>query len=407
MTQRRSVPEAIARSRIRNVGLAVVIVSAVLVLVVALIHRDDGVEPHDQARGPLTATLPQVEAASSRSGDVPHPSRPAGTVIDVCGLGQVEVESRADPVPGRADALPTALQAALAEMAGSDKISARAVGLYFEGMAAARAARHAAYAGSSGCRDSDTCSDNVEQIAALAAQPFHQQLVTIAGQSNDPAAVALALNLCKEQGTGLQCDERVSAARWASLEPDNAAAWMHVAAEARAHGDSQATAEAMARAAAASRFDDYGRTLLSPIDTSAVRSADTVERFQAQSDITAVWLSWPDAAYGQMTRSCLIDALDDRNRSACSTLAQLIADESMLGRTLSIAIGKRTGWPAERVQALRAEQVRFERALSAEGPVDQADRLACSGLDSMQRFLTERARGGELRDLRQRLAGAR
>jgi len=353
--------------------------------------------------------LPRVETASSRSVTaVPHPSRPAGAlVVDVCGLGQVEVASRADPVSGRADALPLSLQAALAEMEGSNKISARAVGLYFEGMAAARAARHAAYAGSNGCRDSDTCSDNVQQIAALAAQPFHQQLVTIAGQSNDPAAIALALNLCKEPGTAVQCDERVGAARWARLEPDNAAAWMHVVAEADAHADSRAAAEAIARAAAASRFDDYGRTLLSPVDTSAVRSAATVERFQAQSDITAVWLSWPDAAYRQMTKSCLINALNEDNRRACSALAQLIADESMMGRTLSIAIGRRTGWPDEHVQALRAEQVRFERALSTEGPADQADRLTCSGLESMQRFLTERARGGELRDLRQRLAVAR
>jgi hypothetical protein len=352
--------------------------------------------------------LPHVEAASSPSlSDVPHPQRAARAVVDVCGVGQVEVASRADPAPGRADSLAAALQAGLAEMEGSDKISARAVGLYFKGMAAAGAARHAAYAGSSGCRDSDTCSDNVEEIAALAAQPFHQQLVTIAGQSNDPAAVALALNVCKEQGVGLRCDPRVGAARWASLEPDNAAAWLHVAAEAEAHAEPHAVSEALARAAAASRFDDYGRTLLSPIETSAVRSAATVERFQAQSDITAVWLSWPDAAYAQMTKSCLVDALDARNRSACSNLAQLIADESMLGRTLGIAIAKRTGWPAERVQALRAEQVRFQRALSTEAPVDQADRLTCSGLDSMERFLTERARGGELRDLRQRIAAPR
>jgi len=409
LAQRTSLPEAIVRSAVRNVGLAAAVVSAVLFLVIALIHRDDGIEPHDQARRPPTAMLPRVETASSRSVTaVPHPSRPAGTLlVDVCGLGQVEVASRADPVSGRADALPLSLQAALAEMEGSNKISARAVGLYFEGMAAARAARHAAYAGSNGCRDSDTCSDNVQQIAALAAQPFHQQLVTIAGQSNDPAAIALALNLCKEPGTAVQCDERVGAARWARLEPDNAAAWMHVVAEADAHADSRAAAEAIARAAAASRFDDYGRTLLSPVDTSAVRSAATVERFQAQSDITAVWLSWPDAAYRQMTKSCLINALNEDNRRACSTLAQLIADESMMGRTLSIAIGRRTGWPDEHVQALRAEQVRFERALSTEGPADQADRLTCSGLESMQRFLTERARGGELRDLRQRLAVAR
>ncbi|MDQ6684727.1 MAG: hypothetical protein M3Z16_06340 [Pseudomonadota bacterium] len=392
----------------RNVGLAAVAVAAILVFLFAVIRRDDGVEPLDQGRRPPTGTLPHVEAASSSSiVDVPPVSRSAGSIVDVCGVGKVEVRNRADPLPARAQALPAALQAALFEMEGGDKVSARAVGLYYEGMAAAKAARSAAYSGSSGCRDNDTCSDNVQETAALAAQPFRQQLVTMAGQSNDPAAVALALNVCKEQAAGLNCDERVTAARWASLEPDNAAAWLHVAAEAQARADSRAVAEAIARAAAASRFDDYGRTLLSPIETSAVRSAAPVERFHAQSDITSVWLTWPDAAYAQMTKSCLIDALDDRNRSACSTLAQLIADESMMGRTLSIAIGKRTGWPAERVETLRAEQVRFERALATEGPVDQADRSTCSGLDSMQRLLTQRARGGELRDLRQRLAGAR
>lgn|GEM_PF-6751603 len=395
------------RSEGGNVGLVAVIVTVVLLLAAAVINRDDVLGPHDQARRPSMASLPQVEAVYGRSiSELPQPLRSAGSVVDVCGLGQVEVASRVDPVPVRANPPPVALQAALAEMEGSDKISERAVGLYYGAMAAAKAARKVAYSGSSGCRESDSCLDNVQQIAALAAQPIRQQLAMIAGQSNDPAAIALALNLCKEQATGLKCDERVTAARWAHLDPDNAAAWMHVAAEAEARADSRAATEAIARAAAASRFDDYGRTLLSPIDTSAVRSAAPIERFYAQADISAVWMKWPDTAYGQMTKSCLIDALDESKRSACSTLAQLIVDESMLGRTLSIAIGKRTNWPAERVQSLRAEQVRFERFLSTEGPIDQADRLTCSGLDSMQRLLTQRARGGELRDLRHRLTGA-
>jgi len=43
----------------------------------------------------------------------------------------------------------------------------------------------------------------------------------------------------------------------------------------------------------------------------------------------------------------------------------LACDQRVTGPTGRPAGRQRTGWPAQRVEALRAEQVRFERALSA------------------------------------------
>ena len=358
--------------------------------------------PHVAYEAPApTATRPlQSQPSPARQAA----SSPVGAVVDVCGAGPTAVASRSDPVPDSSYGMSSALQSAIAGFESSAQASTRAVGLYYGALSAARTARLTAYAADASCRDSKVCAGNVEDIAVIAAQPFRQGLQALAAHGSDPAVVALALSLCKGQTARSSCGEGVTGTRWATLEPDNAAAWLHVVAEATERSDPRVAAEALARAAASTRFDDYGRRLLAPVDSLDVKSAPTIERYRAQTDIVSAWMTRPEPAYEQLTKSCLLASLDDRARDACSNLAGLVADESMIGRTLAIAIGKRAKWSEERLERLQAEKVEFDRASASDGPSDEAARLTCAGMEAVQRSLTTLSRGGELLELRQKIA---
>ena len=214
--------------------------------------------------------------------------------------------------------------------------------------------------------------------------PVNNSIVLSAIESNDPVIYALALSRCEdgyEMAAG-PC-QGLSWEHWASIDPDNAAPWLWIAAKADDAGDQQGVEEALAKAAIASRFDSYTSTVAAIALGALARDVAPLDKAVAGIDVISTRpIAIPAADL--TARLCSDVAVQQPLRKQqCTSIANDLANGGSTVFDLGVAwsLGKTLGFPADRQANLQMEYQSAVRALLAHNPW----RYAAEGSDLDER----------------------
>lgn len=323
----------------------------------------------------------RAASAVAAAREVAVPARTDET--ELCGIGRVKSGDDGQPrdlAPVRRAAerlrermLPLLLQSA--------DDSSRAAGLLMQALGGDTSAADGLDAGATRARD---------------------ELATLASVKGSPQVYAWAMQACQAQRDEGAC-RLLSADQWARLEPANAVAWLHVAADAQVRRDSAAVAEALYRVAHAPKSDARRAALvgvvlakLPPETDLLARTSLAIElsRLEARAELPLVAAS----------QHCGVNEVRDANRAqVCTGVAELLSrrGSTLAEASLGVRIGERVGWPAERVAA--ASEERDALSLLGTSASSSSSPWSCSALTRTLAHLTETSRHGELAALRSAL----
>ena len=238
-------------------------------------------------------------------------------------------------------------------------------------------------------------------------------LVSEALSNNDPRVAALATQLCDTAPAehAAACSS-MSPARWAAVDPDNVQAWLAVAAEALERSDTRTAREALGRAAQ-SRGSRLIWSDLMPLSNSAVLQAlPPVERQVLAADLIGVGSLLVNNGLMAISRLCSTDALNaPQRRQECSSVAGLMIEhgDTLMEHGIGVGLARRSGWPADRVNALAEEQRVLSEAFAEEtnfgfdqpGPMTMAQ--ACETFHRVEASFALVSNGNEMQAARRAL----
>jgi hypothetical protein len=338
--------------------------------------------PRAAATIPQDASAPRGEATGrTRPPGVAAPAHTAADdgLLEVCGVGRVKLDiNDAAVVDAYATALTkTARERWLAAALDSDDIRARAAGLLLR---------------SRGIQGPQPASAVAEDRDAL---------VQLAVGATDPAVYAMALYACGFDHLAVTTGAcaQLDPAKWAALDPQNAAPWLLVALRARVAKDPAGEAIAFARAVGANRVDGYGWSLFAFAEPELPGDTTPLERWLLAQQAMGVGAAVGLPYYGEITQHCSrLSIEDDAIHDQCGALAETLVAKAntLLDFGVGVRIGERAGWPAARVAGL------LERrdAWLQEG--DQLDGSntqhpwSCQSVRAGNAYLAQRTRLGEL-----------
>jgi len=243
-------------------------------------------------------------------------------------------------------------------------------------------------------------------VVAVAVADARNSLARLAIGTPDPATYALAFHTC---GSGRVRDgdcALLSAEQWARLDPGNAAPWQEVFAAAQQRRDTASANEALHRIATSQRSElrmfDLLRMILevAPDDDASQNGV-----FMLAGQVFGVQAAWPFPAYQPLVSACRQDMLRDSNRrQTCEAIAELLAQKSdtSIERGIGISLGGQLGWPAERTERMRAEQMAYSS--SAHVAIEARDAMSCAAVRRSNEQVRRVARLGETGALRDWLA---
>jgi hypothetical protein len=218
--------------------------------------------------------------------------------------------------------------------------------------------------------------------------PPLEALARQAVTSDDSRVYGLAYHLCQrfpEQGS---CP-RLSAAQWARVDAGNAAPWLFLLDDASRGDDVALVDEALHRIGNAARFD--ARAFAPAAAIAARGGATPAELVAAQTLATAtagITAAFP-APLQALTRACSASALADANRrQACDAVAATLGErsDSRIVPTGGAAVGRRVGWPVERLAPIRAKSVALSERWTSDPWADSRSPGSFS-CDSVRRLL--------------------
>ncbi len=350
-----------------------------------------------------TAALVASSGVASLSNAIePGTASAADDEVQVCGGAWVKSGADGRPSEEAMNAMDDrateeAVSAALVAMEASSDPRALAAARYFRAVRAGLAAEFL-----SKCDGNAVCVARDERSRSQ-GRAQRDALARLAQDSNDPQVYAWAYRACKnapeaDHGACLM----VSAAQWARLDPSNAEPWLALGDEARTRGDSSAFDEAMFHVASSERHDP-GFGALSAVMTEYVPAGDANLLGTWGMLIQAIGIDSVDGiAWQNSSRYCGAEEIADPNRrETCERMARMLVDRSttLIARSIGTGIGKRLGWPAERLEAL-ARQREAETSVQRVHAVQaSADPFNCSGLRDQIDRLREVARVGEIEAL--------
>lgn len=311
-----------------------------------------------------------------------RPAKAAGRETQVCGLGTVHLDGKGRVEPfNYVDRVTGAAQSRwLRTLVNSDDNHQRAAGLLL-------VSRGWDY-------DSLTGMPTRTHEAVLA----RDELVQLAAGLEDVSVYAMAVLACDQSYDPAPRDtacDRISLAKWAAMDPDNAAPWLKVAAAARARSDQAAELDAVSHAARAHTIDFGSDAALAfarigmPPETTDLQRAAFFDRLTGQKGGEGPVRGVVIGAY------CNKNALQDASvRQRCEALAELLVDHGR--NTFDLAagatLGSRLGWSSERVSAIRQETLAVYRVESH----SDKDPWSCGDVRAVNEFANVQARSGEM-----------
>lgn len=215
------------------------------------------------------------------------------------------------------------------------------------------------------------CADR-KRLAKERALGFYQRsmaepmlrLAALAAQTKDPVVYAQGLAACNvgrmySTPTAAACSQ-LSLGRWAQLDPDNMEPWLQLANQAAQKSDELAWMDAAMRAGQAQRRQTYRETPALRISELIFADSSDAELHAATAG-TETLLSltiqqWRDPwAWLQPCSSAKV--ADGNRRQMCEALAHtVLKNASSLNDSLeAIMLGKRLGWPQEKVKSIGRE----------------------------------------------------
>jgi hypothetical protein len=343
---------------------------------------------------------PVPQAAGTQAGEASTPERPRDR-LEVCGLGSLKLDAageieQAERLEGP---LREARKRLLVALANSPDEGERAAGLYMQSFGSPPATF-------SSKEDPGTPEPDVEAglpKPGAAAALARDALATLASHSRSAQVYALALNACARSPGEGACS-LVSNAQWARLDPRNAAPWLQIAGDAGNRGDTAGLSEALFNVAHASVNDSRALSVLPMVMARVPADAMPFVRSALGGELLGFIFSGLPP-YAAISNHCAKPALADANRQqACLAVAEVLTtrDGNLLDLVVGTAIGERSGWPAERVQALRDERDAIAE-VSAKAMPQLPDLLGCDAQQRFGRYLAEVGAYGELGALRRAL----
>jgi hypothetical protein len=224
------------------------------------------------------------------------------------------------------------------------------------------------------------------------------ELVQLAVGVDDLPVYAMAVRACDQTADTGPRDAacaRISLAKWATMDPDNAAPWLQLAASAHARSDPSAVSEAVGQAVHANTVDFYNDALLAYASAGMPRQTNDLER-------AAFFYGHIGHVGGDgLARSfvtnqyCTAEAIRQSSiRRQCDFLAELFADHGRNTLDLSAAqqLGVRLGWTSERVTAMQQEMLATFRV----DPPFGEDPWSCDNVRAINEFASIQGQAGEL-----------
>lgn len=326
-----------------------------------------------------------------------------GPKIEVCGMSDLEaalfVVANGEQDMTAANA---ALSTATSKLVQSGNLREKVLALYAQVHLAEIAAIDDAIA--QRCKPGDfDCRiqtwESRPQVRAAVAEP----LVKLALAGRDPDTYAAAAYACRGERTGVCAS--IGYAQWAKIEPDNAAVWLLLAAEASSRKDAVAHAEAVQRLRMTKHYDPRIPAFAPVFESEAVKT----QPLWVQSSVgisllglQAATLLAPNHAIGGY---CLrAESMDDARRTTCDAIANklLETDENMFDLMMATSIGKKIGWDAAKLQAL-GDRKAVAMGLLGEMASDK-DRFSCATLTRDVQLMRNSLSKGEMSIIRELIA---
>lgn len=212
-----------------------------------------------------------------------------------------------------------------------------------------------------------------------AAGPHRTELVRLALGTRSAAAYAMALGACRWGSVQDQAAATAAAAsglpapspqvppascgllsvdQLARLDADDGSVWLAVAAAANDRRDRDATLDALHRFTTTQRMSPAWGALPQRVLDAAPPDVGPFEAFQLANDLFGFELG-SQTPLMAVTQSCTETAVRDANRAQlCDGVARTLVERgaTMMDLAVGTAVGKRVGWPAERVTALEQER---------------------------------------------------
>jgi hypothetical protein len=261
----------------------------------------------------------------------------------------------------------------------SNNVHEKATGMYLFALQAGWDAAESEGLNYPGCKSDGDCVTKPYQARQKATPVNAEPLVKLALASNDIGVYATALYACSGSSTGACAT--ISYARWAQMEPDNAAAWMMAASEAETRKDSAARASALQRVVSASGYKTRFPTLAEVLTLDEIQAQPPTLLASTLSMIVGINAASDISSMGGIVRYCSRpQTMDESRRVTCDALATKMAekDETLMGLMMAKAIGERSGWSAERLQPLKDEYDVFTG--QAFEDFGKADMFSCEAL---------------------------
>jgi len=298
---------------------------------------------------------------------------------EICGFGKVALDTTDPFAVSRYLGAATKKSAErwLSALLNSDGYRARAAGLLLEGKI--------------------TNGFSMQPIA----EQTRDALVQLAVGAADPAVYAMAMNACGVPlgNPASGACERISSRSWARMDPDNAMPWLMLAGEAQTKHNPAAEADAFRHAAEAPRSDPYTDSLYAFAQQELPVDVTPLERWYFATEVIGIEGGMRLNQYSVALRHCSLDAMQDPNvRQQCGALAELWVTQgsSLLDLGMGAAIGKRAGWPAQRVSRLNQERDALRQAIVPATPTGNDDMWSCNGVHLGNAYMEQRVGIGEV-----------
>jgi len=366
-----------------------------------------GSEPPPLAPAISDSSLEPASEPAMESTAAPDGAKADGE-IEACGGHWLKVGADGQPAEAEvAEMLTRAMDEvasmALATMSSSGSPLAQAAARYL------RAGRADVAATMGANCDSPACTALWESWRRD-GQGQREALAQLAQISDDTQVYAWAYRACRgASGQAPGSCLAVTAARWAQLDSENAEPWLAVAAEARARKDAAAFDDAMFHVASADRHDPgWGALSAEIIDHVPPDDANLLGLMGVLAQVPGIEaLRLP--AWSQTSQYCSEQELRDSNRrEICERIATVLADRSttVLARSIGEALGRRVGWPPERVAANSLQ--RDAEAAVTERHAERAavDPMGCGPLRAEVERVRDVARYGEIEVYRRQIAAS-
>jgi hypothetical protein len=265
---------------------------------------------------------------------------------------------------------------------------------YTEGVVAAQ---------SGACRDGAPCPKaweaDLQANTERAVQRHLNLLVRLALDSRDAVVYGIAVQACTTHFLGSDSDacRQISVAEWARQEPDNRQVWWRVAAEAESRGDTQARDAALANAAAAPRDDSHLGAVVAAAFAAVPESTNGMLQSTLVMLVSGAWTT-SMITTPPVLGLCKAEYLGNANtRQQCERLAEVLTRHpaTLLDLGVGKALGRRLGWPAERLPDTNGRSMQHAEALRLlVTPED--DPMSCRTVAHQRRWLADLARVGEI-----------